>query len=884
MSRRPAHSSRRHRRLLWTGGLVLTTLATIVTVAVWRARAARTPLHRPGETLADVTRSLDGRLPDAAPEPVFTDVTVSAGLGDFVAFAGPRGSQLPEDMGGGAAWGDFDNDGDDDLFLVSNGAALDRPVPSRARSRLYRNLGNGRFAEVDSFPDTRIIGMAAAWADVDRDSWLDLAVTGYNSLLLFRNREGRLVRDVRFASPDGFWTGAAWGDFDRDGDLDLYVCGYVKYEADDASRATTQQYGTEVPRTLNPSSYRAAKNLLLVNDGAGHFTDRAAELGVDDPDGRSLGALWHDLDDDGDLDLYVANDISDNALFLDDAGEFVDAGLSAWVADYRGAMGLAAGDWNNDGDDDLFITHWIAQENALYDSLRITTAASRTDGPAAERPAGETRRTAVASTPDARHANPGTAPALRFMDVADMRGLGQIALHAIGWGTAFADLDADGWLDLVVANGSTFETDDSPPHLRAQAPFLFWNDHGQSFHDLAPRSAPLTERHVGRGLALSDYDEDGDLDLLMVQLDGGVQLLRNDTSSGHWLEVRLHDAASGRGEGARLVLTTGAIRRRRTVAGAASYLSQSTATVHFGLGAADAADRLEIHWLDGHTDTYTGLAVDSIWEITEHDPTARRLVPAAGSPPPATAIALRDDPARREQVAAFWRTYRAAVQAMRVDHDPEHAAKLFRAALSFDPDHADSRYSLGQSLARLGDTSGALEAFAELTRRHPDSHRGHRAWAMLRAATARSRRDLDAAAQELENSRRLNPEETGALAVMAEIDLLRGDPDTARERLNMVCRTNPRAGASLWLLAYITWTAGDTPGAIGLLDRAAATRVQEHRPAGATAEGDVRRAAPSDPTLLSGFFNDWDDADRHPETAFATLRAALATTRQRLAP
>ena len=212
-------------------------------------------------------------LPPGAPEPRFTDVTKAAGLASFRQFQGARTSQLPEDMGSGVAWGDFDNDGLDDLFVVSGGGPLGVPASQLAPSVLYRNLGDGRFEKVEDFPDLRIHGMGAAWGDYNNDGWLDLVVTGYDTIVLFRNDHGHLVRDKSFPSPKGFWAGASWGDYNRDGYLDLYVCGYVKYKPGerDAS-ANSTQFGLEVPFTLNPASYEPERNLLFRNNGNGTFT------------------------------------------------------------------------------------------------------------------------------------------------------------------------------------------------------------------------------------------------------------------------------------------------------------------------------------------------------------------------------------------------------------------------------------------------------------------------------------------------------------------------------------------------------------------------------------------------------------------------------------
>ncbi|HEY6552734.1 MAG TPA: VCBS repeat-containing protein, partial [Vicinamibacteria bacterium] len=481
-----AHWGRRARRLRRAAWLLVAAALAMGAAGFWIYRASRPDPWVPGEPLpeitdrlargpgrpvnktagetgetAEITDQLARARSGEAPVPAWTDVTKAAGLGGFRSFAGERTSQLPEDMGAGAAWGDFDADGDEDLFLVAAGGSLSLPPETWAPSRLYENLGNGTFQPVESFPEIRILGMGAAWGDADGDGDLDLAVSGYRSLLLLRNEGGgRFSRDERFPGPDGYWAGLSWADFDRDGDLDLYVCGYVRYEPPaEGEGRTSQQSGRSVPYTLNPASFEPESNLLLANRGDGTFEDVALLWGVSNPQGRSLTALWHDFDDDGWIDLYVANDISDNALFLNKRGEtFEDAGLAAWVADYRGAMGLAAGDWNRDGDDDLFVTHWVAQENALYDS-RLRTAP-----PAAKQ---------------GLLAGGGSLPQLRFQDIATPVGLGAIALPLVGWGTEFADFDGDGWLDVVVANGSTLEDRRDRRRLEPQAPLLMWNRQGK---------------------------------------------------------------------------------------------------------------------------------------------------------------------------------------------------------------------------------------------------------------------------------------------------------------------------------------------------------------------------------------------------------------------
>lgn len=865
----PPHWGRRRRRLRWTAALLTAAALIGVGIALWRRGVAEPEAYRPGEDNADITRALARDLPEGAPMPRFDDVTTAAGLGDFAGFVGARTSQMPEDMGSGAAWGDFDRDGDDDLFLVAAGGPLGAPPGERAPSRLYENLGPGadgapRLRVVDDFPDLRILGMAAAWGDADGDGWPDLVVTGYNTLLLLRNHAGRLAPSAALPVLDGFWAGASWADFDNDRDLDLYICGYVRYIEDDgAARHASTQYGTAVPYTLNPASYEPERNLLLRNDGVRNgepvFVEVAAELGVDNAEGRSLSALWHDFDDDGWIDLYVGNDISDNVFYRNHGGTFEEAGLASWIADYRGAMGLAVGDVDRDGDDDLFVTHWIGQENGLYSSLLRDMAEGEASG-------GEASEVEAGPTPE-----PGTVE-LGFSDRAAPLGLGQTALRFVGWGTVLADFDADGRLDIAIANGSTFETDDVPPRLKPQEPQLFWNQGGEYFHDLAPLVPALAVPRVGRGLAVADPDADGDLDILLMTLDGGARLLVNGMRTGRWIELRLRDHLAGGGlgdaYGARLEARVGELTLRRAVTGA-SYLSQSSAMVHLGLGEATRIDQLIVRWPAGGTSTWNDLEAGAIWELVEGEAAPRRLSKGKAPGDGASGPELSE----RDRIRAFWETHRAAIKA-RVDGDYQRAAELFRQALALDPGHEDARYSIGVSLAELGDIEGALVELAELQRINPQSLRAFKQWGTLRASNARGPEDLAAAHQALERALAINPEETGALLVLGEVALLEGDDELAEQRLEWACRTNPRAVGGFFLRAYVAWTRGDEEASRELLVKARAARGEEWKPEGAVAEGDTARRVHREESPLASYWRGWD-GESTGEEAFGELARRL---------
>jgi len=847
-------------------------------IVTWRIRKENAPEeYTPGEASKDITSALSERpaapsapwvqavkhaasarvvdalrdpgrsLPAGAPEPRFTDVTQLAGLGAFRQFRGARTSQLPEDMGSGVAWGDFDNDGLEDLFVVSGGGPLGAPPSQLSPSLLYRNLGNGRFEKVEDFPELRIHGMGAAWGDYNNDGWLDLVVTGYDTIILFRNDHGHLVRDKRFPSPKGFWAGASWGDYNRDGYLDLYVCGYVKYKpGEQHASASSTQFGLEVPFTLNPASYEPERNLLFRNNGNGSFTEVAGELGVANPEGRSLSALWHDFDGDGWPDLYVANDISENKLYLNRHGTFLDAGRNAWVEEYRGSMGLAAGDFDRDGDDDLFISHWIAQGFALYQSLL-----SEQKGMA-------------------------NASELHFTDVAANMGIGQPSMQQIGWGTSFVDLDSDGWPDLVVANGSTFEQKETSPRtLVPMASFLFWNAQGSFFHDLAPWNRSFSQPHVSRGLAVADYNNDGAMDIAIVDQGEGVRLLRNDIPQGNWAEFRLHDRIPPRGEplgfgdGSTIIAWVGGVPLRRTV-GSSSYLSQDSHRIHLGLGNTTRIDRLEVRWARGKPERWTNLAANQIWDVTQGDAEAKPFVPQSPTIRPLAPSVSLDKAA----LVHFWEKQHAAMDAMKRERDCAKAVPLFREALALNPAHEDSHYYLANCLVTLNDIPSAVAELDTLARINPQNHRAFQRKGELLAASASSKSQLGPARQALNAALHLNSEETGTLILLGQVALAEGDMAAAEQNFTRACQANSRAASGWFLRGYIAWKRGDSGQAAAMLTAARNARGPDWKPSGSVLEGDVQHRMFSEAGFLTLFERQWDGSSDSTR-AYAPLDAYL---------
>ena len=425
---------------------------------------------------------------------------------------------------------------------------------------------------------------------------------------------------------------------------------------------TSSHYDVEEPASLNPSAFPPERNLLYRNNGDGTFTEVAVQAGVPGRKGRSLEAVWADFDQDGWPDLYIANDVSDNVLYHNEGdGTFSDISHAARVADYRGAMGIAVGDWDGDSDMDMVVTHWMAQENALYSNRHLRRSRGGFDG--------------------------GVLLAPRFRDEADRFGLGQIALDYIGFGTSFFDYDNDGRLDLLVANGSTLQQREDPRLLIPMPDQLFWNrGPDEGFYDVSSVSGEYFQREYGgRGVAFGDYDNDGDVDVFIVNNGGPGILLRNDGGNrNRWLQVRLEGRQSNRSAfGARLRLVAGGAVQVREVGSQGSYLSQNSLTEHFGLADAQKADTLEILWPSGSSQVLVDVAADQVLHVVEGEEPAKT---AGGTD--------------REQVLRFWELYREATD-HRVAGRTREAASTYESALELKDDHEDALYYLGNMYVEL---------------------------------------------------------------------------------------------------------------------------------------------------------------------------------------
>lgn len=578
----------------WTG--IALAISIVATGSIlWLYRPPDAVLRSSGGAIEGIT-NIHSRTESAmAGSFTFRETAQQAGI-SFHHFPFRRNSIIVEDMGSGLAWGDYDQDGDDDLFVVNFSMPFlenELPASSAAGHALYQNQGDGVFLDVSASSGIQYpsFGMAAAWGDYDNDGDLDLYVTNHGPNFLFRNNgDGTFSEIAAQAGVDDnrFGAGCMWGDYNRDGWIDLYVCNYVEFVFREADRRRQSRLQRVVyPYTLNPSSYAPQPNVCYRNNGDGTFTDVAQELNIHNVDGRSLSVTWTDFDLDGHPDLYIANDVSNNMMFRNTGnGRFTDISSSSLTADYRGAMGIAVGDYDRDSDFDMVITHWLAQENALYRNMCSFLASE-----------------------------PNLDLPLFFTDVAEEVGLGQISLDCVGWSTSFADFDNDGWLDIWISNGSTLERPDDPSCLLPQETFLFRREPGKEFVSVGKTScARFGEPIVSRGGAFADYDRDGRLDFALQQHGSALLLFNNETQNNHrWIQLVLRQRHRNTyALGARVTVRTADGIQTQQVGSQGSYLSQNQLALHFGVGNSEIIDTIEIVWPDGCEETLTQIPSNQI--------------------------------------------------------------------------------------------------------------------------------------------------------------------------------------------------------------------------------------------------------------------------------
>jgi hypothetical protein len=582
--------------------------------AIGLARQAGPPAHR-----------IPPASPHAAGNVRFTDVTLESGLAGFRHVSGGAGKDyIIETTGSGVALWDFDGDSLVDIYLVNGSTLAPRPG-GPPRAALFRNNGDRTFRDVTTSAGVanERWGQGVCVGDVDNDGASDLYVTNFGPNRLFRNLGDGRFADVAIRSGvavESWSTGCAFGDYDGDGWLDLYVAGYVAFDVrnpppspprrkDPPAGASAAQaaggmgaaysagaaYCTYrgLPVMCGPRGLRGAPDHLFRNNGDGTFTDTTRQAGVTDGQGLyGFGVAWFDLDDDGRLDLLVANDSGPNYVYRNAGnGRFENISYPSGAAlDGSGReqahMGVAIGDYDNDGRNDIHITNFADDFNVLY------------------------------------HNHDGTS----VTDVSFRSGIAQVSIPFLGWGTDFFDYDNDGWLDLLVVNGHVYPAADTMPWNTsyAQRALLFRNLEGRRFEEIGAAAGDgLSTARVSRGSAVGDLDNDGGVDVVINNIDGAPTVARNigGGAAGHWLTIRLAGDPGRKcprdAIGSVVFVTAGGMRRRAEVASGRGQISQSDLRVHIGLGRETTVSKLEVRWAGGDVASYAIDRVDALVTIDQ---------------------------------------------------------------------------------------------------------------------------------------------------------------------------------------------------------------------------------------------------------------------------
>jgi hypothetical protein len=556
--------------------------------------------------------------PPVAGPKFFEDVTAACGIDHTYRDGQEAGLYaILESLGGGVGLLDYDGDGRLDVFLPGGGS-LDETTISGLPGKLYRNLGDWKFEDVTAsvVPEQAIFYThGCAVADYDRDGWPDLLVTGWGRVALYHNEpadaadetKGRRLAERAAAAgltPITWGTSAAWADFDGDGYPDLYLCQYVDWSLSNNPRCNGYSSGIERD-VCPPGQFVGLPHLLFRNNADGTFSEIGKEaglrvLGVTDDKGnqvgmgKGLGVVAADFNDDARPDLYVANDTVDNFLYLNrDKFKFEEVGLLSGVArDDRGmangSMGIAVGDYNRKGRASLFVTNYENEMHALYRNLGH----------------------------DSFHHSTSAA------------GIAALGQKFVAFGTSFIDLDHHGWQDLIVANGHVIR---HPANTTlAQGPVLLRNTGEERFQDISQRGGSYFEgKHIARGLAVGDLDNDGRQDVVISHINQPVTILRNmaDTAENHWLGLSLTGGGGRDLVGTKIVVEAGGKRFTRFIVGGGSYLSAHDPRVVIGLGGTARVDKVSITWSHGDLEQWEGaaFATDQYWRISAGDTEVHRL-------------------------------------------------------------------------------------------------------------------------------------------------------------------------------------------------------------------------------------------------------------------
>ncbi|MDG3007226.1 CRTAC1 family protein [Paludisphaera mucosa] len=523
------------------------------------------------------------------PQPRFVDVAEAAGLKTVLYGGGPDKDHILESVGTGCAIVDYDGDGRLDVFLVNAWVLDEQPsqVKLKGRNALYRNKGEGAFEDVTAKAGVadESWGCGVSAADYDNDGRVDFYVTNFGPNRLYRNKgDGTFeqVAEKAGVAEAGWGAGSAFFDSDGDGDLDLYVANYIEATMDEVLAARRTTVWRDMVKVLSgPFGLRGGRDRFYRNNGDGAFTDVTDAVGMTDTaESYGLGVLASDLDMDGDVDVFVANDSNPNFLYRNNGdGTFTEVGTWSGAGVNGGGvaqagMGVDSADFDGDGLPDILVTTFAQDSATIY----------RNEGD------------------------------LAFQDVAVPTGLKAITYRALKWGCAFFDYDQDADVDVAIANGHIYPQVDLSPELNEtyrQRPFLLRNDKGR-LTDVSKDAGPgFQVAASARGLAVGDYDDDGDLDLLFTAMDAPPLLLRNDTTgAGHWLKLRLLNRHGSPAINARAAVTVGGKTQIREMRSGSSHQSQNALELHLGLGAATTADRVEIAWPGGRKSTLEHVEAD----------------------------------------------------------------------------------------------------------------------------------------------------------------------------------------------------------------------------------------------------------------------------------
>jgi hypothetical protein len=523
-------------------------------------------------------------------------VSRQAGIRFTLTSGGPEKRYIIEAKGGGgAAWIDYNQDGFPDLFLVNGSTFENWRRGDSPRSHLYRNNGDGTFTDVseDSGLDHTGWGMGVCVGDYDNDGLEDLYVTYYGGNVLYHNNGNGTFADVTEragARGHGWGMGCAFGDYDNDGRLDLYVANYldidIEHLGEPGSAANCTYRG--IATFCGPRGLWGGRDILFHNNGDGTFADVTEQAGIDPGSYYGLGVVWGDYDRDGRLDIYVANDSTPSSLYHNNGdGTFSDLAAPAGVA-YSGegleqaGMGTDFADYDNDGWGDLVKGNFSDDTKNLYHNNRDGT----------------------------------------FTDVSYFSGLGGVGWLYTTFGAKFLDYDNDGWKDIFLADGQTFPQMDRYPTgiTYRERNLLFHNLRNGRFEEVGQRAGPgLAVRKVSRGLATADYDNDGNLEILVTNMNDSPDLIRHARPNlNHSILVRTIGNRSNRdGIGTEVKVVAGGLTQWDTVRSGGSYLSSSDLRLHFGLGEATKVDRMELRWPSGGFEVLSNLPVDHLFVVKE---------------------------------------------------------------------------------------------------------------------------------------------------------------------------------------------------------------------------------------------------------------------------